>query len=217
MTRKNTYRLTPNNSSAVRVIRLTHKNMIAKYQPALLELLTPYAPILHDDFSDPAGLGAQALLETVKTSIPYVWLCLPEGESKTAHRAGVAPALQILAAAYLSDETPDWRAELHGVSDQSLKKNPLLAHAISTLNTQVLAFAFEALNIQKLIAAFDADNPGALGYCLRNGFTFEARLKAETRRHGQPVDTLRYALFKPEYLARVQAKEAAPVELEASI
>ncbi|MEB3206241.1 MAG: GNAT family protein [Vampirovibrionales bacterium] len=197
--------------------RIQHHQQLVKYAPSLCLLLNRHDAALRDDFTSsdspylsPSDLQysswrQNALFLNVRSTIPYLWLAV----------AGQ----QVLAATCLSDETPDWQAKIHGVSvdydhgtsdnDFASEQRPdcskkLRRAVIEQTSLAAMNFAFDMLNLHKLTAQFDVDNHGARGYCLRMGFQREARLLAETRRNGQPVDQYRYVLFRDDYFKKTK-------------
>jgi hypothetical protein len=197
--------------------RIQHHQQLVKYAPSLCLLLNQHDGALRDDFTSSDSLyhsrsdrqyapwRQNALLINVRSTIPYLWLAV-EGHN-------------VLAATCLSDETPDWQAKIHGLSVNShhgvsysnvasgqmsdLKKKRRLA-VIDHISLAAMNFAFDMLNLHKLTAQFDVDNHGARGYCLRMGFQREARLWAETRRNGQPMDQYRYVLFREDFFRKTK-------------
>lgn len=145
-------------------------------------LLQEYQAVLADDFTSP-----ESLQENTLACIPYLWLLIDTDD-------------QVQAIATLTEVIPGCTACLHGAAAPRMRGHT----AVDTMARELFRHAFEELRLHKLKAVFDADNAGARGFCLRWRFTKEARLKEETRRCGEKLDVLSYALFRERYRNLIQ-------------
>ena len=72
-----------------------------------------------------------------------------------------------------------------------------------------IEYAFFVLNLYKLFLVVDCDNAAALAIYRKAGFTDEGLLRHEFFVNGEYRDALRMAIFQPDYLAPLKARQHA--------
>lgn len=168
-------------SETLCIVRIeTHRELYA-WIPQLVRLITPWLPVLQDDYQDPLQ-KAEVLLSNLLPSLPYLWILHT--------RQG-----NVVASASLTQVTPGRYAYIHGVKSAAYRKHP----ATKMLVSLVFEEAFTHLRLHKLKAEFEADNPGPLGFCRLYHFTKEAHFKEDNLLQGQRKDVVVYSLFSSTY------------------
>lgn len=74
----------------------------------------------------------------------------------------------------------------------------------------VVRWAFTELNLYRLWLDLGADNPGAVRFFERHGFTIEVRRREALARHGVRFDVLRLSLLRDEWQGRPVPVEPEP-------